>query len=326
MWAETLAGRHARLDEQRQRPARLPLAATSSPPTPGPAAAPIRAAGRLAGAVPPTGVTGAVFDRGRLLLAGESDGTYQVWGVNPRDGKRRLELELKICGESEGLDVIPDARRRAALADRALRPRLHADLRARPARCCTSRGGPGRSGLRGEGAARSRAGALPGSVRAKVRVTRAGRRVRRRARELRRRHAPHRPARHGDRRARRSSCPGRFKALARAGRALRAVGVRARRASGAVSERLAESRPRAPGRRARVPAAAAAARADARDRLRGPREHHVRRDRADARPRDLVDGLRAGRRDLLRQLRGARDPEQPGAPPRRRARAGWGAS
>ena len=45
-----------------------------------PAAAPIRAATRLAGAVPPTGVTGAVFDRGRLLLAGESDGTYQVWG------------------------------------------------------------------------------------------------------------------------------------------------------------------------------------------------------------------------------------------------------
>ena len=36
-----------------------------------PARAPIRAAGRLPGAVPPTGVTGAVFDRGRLLLAGE---------------------------------------------------------------------------------------------------------------------------------------------------------------------------------------------------------------------------------------------------------------
>jgi hypothetical protein len=70
----------------------------------GPMLDPLR---RLAGAVPPTGVTGAVFRDGRLLLAGESGGVYQVWAIDPRTGQRRLELELRICGESEGLDVIP---------------------------------------------------------------------------------------------------------------------------------------------------------------------------------------------------------------------------
>lgn len=77
-----------------------------SPANAAPAAAPIRAVRRLTGAVPPTGVTGAVFRRGRLLLAGESNGTYQVWAVDVRDGSRRLEVELNICGESEGLDIV----------------------------------------------------------------------------------------------------------------------------------------------------------------------------------------------------------------------------
>jgi hypothetical protein len=66
----------------------------------------VRAVRRLAGAVPPSGVTGAVFRRGRLLLAGQAGGVSQVWSVNPDTGARRLELELRICGESEGLDVI----------------------------------------------------------------------------------------------------------------------------------------------------------------------------------------------------------------------------
>jgi hypothetical protein len=69
--------------------------------------APLRAAKRLAGAVPPTGVTGAVFRDGRLLLAGERNGTYQVWALDTKTGKRRLEIEMRVCGESEGLDVIP---------------------------------------------------------------------------------------------------------------------------------------------------------------------------------------------------------------------------
>jgi hypothetical protein len=70
----------------------------------GPLLHPVR---RLVGAVPPSGVTGAVFRDGRLLLAGETGGVHQVWSVDPDTGERRLELEMNICGESEGLDAIP---------------------------------------------------------------------------------------------------------------------------------------------------------------------------------------------------------------------------
>jgi hypothetical protein len=62
---------------------------------------------RLVGAVPPSGVTGAVFDHGRLLLAGETGGAFQVWAIDTDSGARRLVLELNICGESEGLDITP---------------------------------------------------------------------------------------------------------------------------------------------------------------------------------------------------------------------------
>ena len=141
-----------------------------------PAAAPIRAAGRLAGAVPPSGVTGAVFDDRRLLLAGERDGTYQVWGVNPRDGKRRLEIEMKICGESEGLDVI-----------RTLGGQLHWLIAPSDPGCELTFGPssallhfverPGRRGLRVR-VLGVKAGVLPGRVEARVRVTRHGRALR----------------------------------------------------------------------------------------------------------------------------------------------------
>ncbi|MEK6272740.1 MAG: hypothetical protein AABM42_08855 [Actinomycetota bacterium] len=73
----------------------------------GPSGPLLHAVRRLPGAVPPTGVTGAVFRKGRLLLAGEADGVYQVWSVNTDTGERRLEREMRICGESEGLDVVP---------------------------------------------------------------------------------------------------------------------------------------------------------------------------------------------------------------------------
>ena len=62
-----------------------------------PGAAPIRSVRRLAGAVPPSGVTGAAFYRGRLLLAGAQGTTYQVWSVDVATGARRLELELGAC-------------------------------------------------------------------------------------------------------------------------------------------------------------------------------------------------------------------------------------
>ncbi len=73
-----------------------------------PAAAPIHSVRRLAGAVPPSGVTGGAFYRGRLLLAGAQGTTYQVWSVNVATGARRLELELpNVQGEAEGLGVTP---------------------------------------------------------------------------------------------------------------------------------------------------------------------------------------------------------------------------
>ena len=59
-------------------------------------------------AVPPSGITGAAFLNGRLLLAGQDTGPLQMWAVDPRTGARRLEAQLHVAGESEGLDVIDD--------------------------------------------------------------------------------------------------------------------------------------------------------------------------------------------------------------------------
>jgi hypothetical protein len=73
-----------------------------------PGAAPIHSVRRLAGAVPPSGITGAAFYRGRLLLAGAQGTTYQIWSVDPATGARRLEVELPgVQGEAEGLTQIP---------------------------------------------------------------------------------------------------------------------------------------------------------------------------------------------------------------------------
>jgi hypothetical protein len=71
-----------------------------------PAAPPIHSVRRLAGAVPPSGVTGAAFRGGRLFLAGAQGTTYQIWSVDLASGARRLEVELKnVQGEAEGLHV-----------------------------------------------------------------------------------------------------------------------------------------------------------------------------------------------------------------------------
>ena len=71
------------------------------------AAAPLRPVRRLAGAVPPSGVTGAAFYRGRLFLAGQDAGGLQVWSVDVTGATPPvLELELPgVAAESEGLDV-----------------------------------------------------------------------------------------------------------------------------------------------------------------------------------------------------------------------------
>jgi hypothetical protein len=70
----------------------------------------IRPVARLPGAVPPSGITGAAFLRGRLLLAGQATGPLELWSVDVRTGARRREVALRAAGESEGLDVIVDGR------------------------------------------------------------------------------------------------------------------------------------------------------------------------------------------------------------------------
>ena len=63
----------------------------------------LRPVERLAGAVPPSGITGAAFVDDRLFVAGSQDATYQVWSIDVRDGSKRLEIERQVFGESEGL-------------------------------------------------------------------------------------------------------------------------------------------------------------------------------------------------------------------------------
>jgi len=70
----------------------------------------IRPIRRLAGAVPPSGVTGGAFFRGRLLIPGQNGlDPLQIWSVDVNGASpQRLEVELPINGESEGVDVVPD--------------------------------------------------------------------------------------------------------------------------------------------------------------------------------------------------------------------------
>lgn len=106
MWAEVAPGGH----ELWTSSGRDLLAYDTAAIVPG-AAAPLRPVRRLAGAVPPSGVTGAAFYRGRLLLAGQDGGALQVWSVDVAGATAPvLELELPgVAAESEGLDVL-DAR------------------------------------------------------------------------------------------------------------------------------------------------------------------------------------------------------------------------
>jgi hypothetical protein len=70
----------------------------------------IRPALRVRGGVPRSGITGAAFFRGRLLLAGQATGPLQIWSVDVRTGARHRLVSLRIAGESEGLDATATGR------------------------------------------------------------------------------------------------------------------------------------------------------------------------------------------------------------------------
>jgi hypothetical protein len=70
----------------------------------------IRPVRRLVGAVPPSGVTGATFRGRRLLLSGQAagNGPLQAWSIDvDGTGSGRLEVQLPVVAESEGLDLVP---------------------------------------------------------------------------------------------------------------------------------------------------------------------------------------------------------------------------
>ena len=166
---------------------------------------------RLAGAVPPSGVTGAAFRGGRLFLAGAQGTTYQVWSVNLATGARRLEVELKnVQGEAEGLHV-------TSLLGGTLHFLVAPLARSRPSAPTVAllHFTPGRPGLRVSASATRRG--IASSAREGARDAarqpgggREGRRSRARGR-ARTRTAPPRSGL-------RSSIPGSFAAVARKGR------------------------------------------------------------------------------------------------------------
>jgi hypothetical protein len=67
--------------------------------------APIRPVQRLKGAASLGQYTGAAFHRGRLLAAVGRGNSLQVWSIDVRTGRKRLEVSRRILGESEGLAV-----------------------------------------------------------------------------------------------------------------------------------------------------------------------------------------------------------------------------
>ena len=69
----------------------------------GPALKPVM---RLRNIVPDSGITGAAFYGGLLYVAGQDDPAgFQVWSIDLNTGRRTLEIERKVIGESEGLDT-----------------------------------------------------------------------------------------------------------------------------------------------------------------------------------------------------------------------------
>jgi hypothetical protein len=71
-----------------------------------PAHAAIKPVKILKNAVPPSGVDGGAFYRGRLYLAGTFGNVHQVWSIDTSNGTRRLEISRTIIGEQEGIDFV----------------------------------------------------------------------------------------------------------------------------------------------------------------------------------------------------------------------------
>jgi hypothetical protein len=67
---------------------------------------PIRPVQRLKGAANLGQYTGATFHRGRLFAAIGRERALQVWSIDVRTGRRRLEISRRIRGESEGLATV----------------------------------------------------------------------------------------------------------------------------------------------------------------------------------------------------------------------------
>jgi hypothetical protein len=71
----------------------------------GPTGKVLRPVKRLKGALPPGQMTGATFVGDRLFVATQPD-TMRVYSIDLKTGKRRLEIERAIRGESEGLATL----------------------------------------------------------------------------------------------------------------------------------------------------------------------------------------------------------------------------
>ena len=110
-----------------------------------PAHAPIRAARRLRDAVPPSGITGAVFVRGRLLLAGEGE---QLPDLVREHEDRRAPARVRHRDVRRGRGPRHDLHaRRASCTGCCRRSTTASSPTRRAARSCTSSARPGRPRL-----------------------------------------------------------------------------------------------------------------------------------------------------------------------------------
>jgi hypothetical protein len=141
-----------------------------SPAHAAPVAPPIHSVSRLAGATPPSGITGATFLHGRLFVAGQDAAAgFQVWSLDPGTGARRLEIEMPVKGESEGLHAM---RLRGGRLHWLIAPLAQKPTFGRSVAVLHFVRAHGRPGLRVRVQTRRRAG-----LRLRIRVTRRGRPV-----------------------------------------------------------------------------------------------------------------------------------------------------